>query len=432
MALNSTTKQAIEAFVDGLETANPVSLNVDNLEFNRTISKKFAKMIGGVKKKDATIANKKYTLTKEGAVSLIEMFDEGESLAPSYNASGTLDINSDVNKDTVVFGGNFESKITTLVDGNEVTSPSTMTVDGNNVFIYDTKIRDYSCVILQSPNSIVAEGCTIDNRNGNLSNGKSVQSGQAGGNKKNSALQTSSNPKSIVIRDLKVYASDSDGNNKLYNGIELTGGSNTKEIIIENCQFLGFFNHNILNLYQYGDNCVLTVRKCYFDTTENVIRLSNYGNNTGLVINFEDCIFEKWDGAPNKVGGIYPENGAFASVSDPNDYAGFMLCQDPTTPAANAATVNCFGNDANGKPKVTVNIKNCTGPNGPIQPKFDQSGNEDQSGYSMTSLADQLCYVYGDKFGCVKPFDASRYPVIHVSYEAAPQVRKDPEGIPAL
>ena len=37
MALNSTTKQAIEAFVDGLETANPVSLNVDNLEFNRTI-----------------------------------------------------------------------------------------------------------------------------------------------------------------------------------------------------------------------------------------------------------------------------------------------------------------------------------------------------------------------------------------------------------
>ena len=422
MAINTTL---IERFVDNIGTANN-TLSVKDLGLKRTLSKKFATMLGGVKSKTVTIKNHSYVLTTQGAIAMIQSMEEGKNLAPSYDDSGNIDINTDVTKDTVVFGGDFESKKTITIDGNSTPAPSHQEVSGKNVIIYDASIKDFSCVTLKSSNSIVVEGCTIDNTNGKLSNGLRGADANHYGNKSNSPLLVSSNPKSIVFKDLKIYASDQNGDQKLYNGIELTGGDATKEILIENCQFLGFFNHVPLSLYKYGDNCVVTIRNCYFEISENVFRLSNDTNSTGLILNFENCVFETWDGAPNKEGGIYPENGTFSTTENPNNYAGLCICQDYTskntatashTAAAIAAENNFFGLDANNKPKVTINVKNCAGPTGNLMPK------ENYADYCMTGAADQLCYVYADKVGCI-PFSTSRYPVVNVEFTAAPTVTK--------
>ncbi len=426
MALNSTTKQAIEAFVDGIGTANPVSLNVDNLEFNRTISKKFAKMLSGVKKKQVTLANTDYTLTKEGAVSMVEMFDEGESLAPSYNESGALDINTDVNQPTVVLGGTFESKATTtqIVDGQEVQipAPSTQVVTGKTVSIYDATFADHIYVVARSNEQVNLEGCIIDNRNGNLSTGKSSKNGgNKAGNDSNCAVNVSCNAKSVAMKDMVYYCSDNQGNQKMYNLIEITGGSTTKKIDIERCQFLGTANNNAVSIYDCADNAIINVKDCWFEDVSNVLRLSNTGNRSNVTINFENCVIEHW----------YGED---ATSDKKNGYAGFSFCQDYTSKDQSGNLTVAAAEESNlyAPNKITINIKNCTGPHGPI--KIGEGTDPVVAGeeYCQSGLGNQLCYVYLDANQQVVAYDVNRYPHITVSYDANAVRTLTKKSIPAL
>ena len=121
MALNTTL---VENFVANIGQENN-TLPVDDLGLSKTISKKFAKMLGNVKSTSATIDGNEYVLTGAGACAMLQTLDEGKGLEPSYNGA-TLDINTDVEKPTVVIGGAFESKATTtqVVDGQEVQIPA--------------------------------------------------------------------------------------------------------------------------------------------------------------------------------------------------------------------------------------------------------------------------------------------------------------------
>lgn len=296
MALNSTTKQAIEAFVDGIGTANPVSLDVDNLEFNRTISKKFAKMLSGVKKKQVTLANTDYTLTKEGAVSMVEMFDEGESLAPVY-VNGVLDINTDKNVDTVVVGGEFVGVAPTA--GNKA---ATTQITGNSVIISDATFGEYAFhkFVPADGGKVVLENITVDGgENGNLN---SVTGS-------NTPLVFASSG-DIVIREMTEVA-HADGvtsakANSIYNGLEIWGNTkadgtfaNPTSILIEDCHFKNNLWNNAINIFGMANGAKALIKNCTFDYASNILRIGSVENgfidSYNCVIEFRDCNFKSWD-----------------------------------------------------------------------------------------------------------------------------------------
>lgn len=416
MALNTTL---VENFVANIGQENNV-LPVDDLGLSKTISKKFAKMLGNVKSTSATIDGNEYVLTGAGACAMLQTLDEGKGLEPSYNGAA-LDINTDVEKPTVVIGGAFESKATTtqVVDGQEVQIPaaSAQIVTGKSISLYDASISDKVAVTLKSDGPIVAEGVVLDNRDGSIAQAS---------NNSNSALKVSGcNPKSVAMKDVKVYGSSSAGANQLYNGLEVWGGTNTKNIVFENCQLLGKFTNNAINVYGCADNSVITVKNCWFDTVSNVLRLSNITNATNVTINFENCVIEHWEGDT-------------ATADSKNDWAGFCICQDYTsgvksgnkcvnTPEAKEqSTANAIANNLFAPTKIKINIKNCRGPKGPIQ--FAEG--ETAADYCQTGIATQLCYVIRDcATPYLLPYDPACYPTLNVEYAAAPTVQK--ASIPA-
>ena len=404
MALNTTL---VENFVANIGQENN-TLPVDDLGLSKTISKKFAKMLGNVKSTSATIDGNEYVLTGAGACAMLQTLDEGKGLEPSYNGAA-LDINTDVEKPTVVIGGTFESKTTTtqIVDGQEVQIPaaSAQTVTGKSISLYDANISDKVAVTLKSDGPIVAEGVVLDNRDGSIAKVN---------NSSNSALKVyGCNPKSVAMKDVKVYANRADANNLvgvnyLYNGLEVWGGTDTKNVVFENCQLLGKFTNNAINVYGCANNSVITVKNCWFDTVSNVLRLSNITNATNVTINFENCVIEHWEGET-------------ATAESKNDWAGLCICQDYTSKsAAEADTNNLFA-----PAKIKINIKNCRGPKGPIQ--FAEG--ETAADYCQTGIGTQLCYVYRDKGGGLVAYDAAKYPTLNVEYAAAPTVQK--ASIPA-
>lgn len=423
MALDSTiTKTAITNFVNGIGTTGN-KLDIENLVFNRTVSKKFVKMLGKVKSTTATVGANTYTLTAPGAVSMFELFDEGESLAPSYNENGTLDINSDVNLPTVVLGGTFVSKATNIVDGQEFPVAFTQEVSGKTVSIYDAAFADHIYVVAKSNEQVNLEGCIIDNRNGNISTGKSSQKGgNKAGNDANCAVNVAGcNPKSVAMKDMVYYCSDNQGNQKMYNLIEITGGSATKKIDIERCQFLGTANNNAVSIYDCADNAVINVKDCWFEDVSNVLRLSNTGNRSNVTINFENCVIEHW----------YGED---ATADKKNGYAGFTLCQDYTSKDQSGNLTVAAAEESNlyAPNKIIINIKNCTGPHGPI--KIGEGTDPVVAGadYCQSGLANQLCYVYLDANKQVVAYDVNRYPHITVSYDANAVRTLTKKSIPAL
>lgn len=423
MALDSTiTKTAITNFVNGIGTTGN-KLDTKNLVFNRTVSRKFVNMLGKVKSATATVGANTYTLTASGAVSMFELFDEGESLAPSYNEDGTIDINSDVNLPTVVLGGTFVSKATNIVDGQEIPVAFTQEVSGKTVSIYDATFADHIYVVAKSNEQVNLEGCIIDNRNGNISTGKSsINGGNKAGNDANCAVNVAGcNPKSVAMKDMVYYCSDNQGNKKMYNLIEITGGSATKKIDIERCQFLGTANNNAVSIYDCADNAVINVKDCWFENVSNVLRLSNTGNRSNVTINFENCVIEHW----------YGED---ATADKKNGYAGFSFCQDYTSKdqSGNLTVAAAEASNLYAPNKIIINIKNCTGPNGPI--KIGEGTDPVVAGadYCQSGLASQLCYVYLDANKQVVAYDVNRYPHITVSYNANEIRTLKKKSIPAL
>lgn len=122
-----------------------------------------------------------------------------------------------------------------------------------------------------------------------------------------------------------------------YNGIEV--GLSTglaKSVIIDNVDFAGHFSNNGINVFGMADGGVVTVSNCHFADLSNAIRLSNR-TNTAWTVNIINCTFDKW------------ETGK---------YAGMILMQDYTSGSQTAAEENNMFH------KLTINIQNCTKPDG--------------------------------------------------------------------
>lgn len=353
MAINTS---AIETFVNGIGTTGN-ALAVDQLGLSRTVSKKFARMLGKVKSKTATVGTDTYTLTAPGAVSMIEMLEEGEALAPEYNESGALVINNDKNVATVVIGGEFKSTEPT-VDPNtgKLIKKTSTTVTGESIIISDATVKDYSYLVFAPADGgkTVLEGLKVNGSDGKLSAGKGP----------NTPLVFKSDG-AIVIRDMTETAT-SDPNAKpqfaygtsIYNGLEIWGHQksdgtwgNPKSILIEDCSFVNSFSNNAINIFGMADGGKALIKNCVFDGASNILRIGSknngFENSYNCVIEFRDCQFKSWD--------------------TDTLWGAFGLCQ------FDDGDKNIYGTDANGT-HVTIKLVNCTGPDGQkIQPFADKA-----------------------------------------------------------
>ena len=167
-----------------------------------------------------------------------------------------------------------------------------------------------------------------------------------------------------------------------YNVIEigLNRDAVPKSVTIDNVKFNGAETNNVVSIFNTEDGAVINISNCSFAHCSNPIRISNRDGRR-LIINVVNCEFGIWDSG---------------------EYAGMIICQDYTSPSAEAAaTNNLFSPD-----KVTINIINCTKGGEPIVAA-------DPATICGTKQDSQLLYVYRDKSGFVL-YDAEVYPTINI------------------
>lgn len=164
-----------------------------------------------------------------------------------------------------------------------------------------------------------------------------------------------------------------------YNAIEigLTSGL-SKSVTIDNIDFQGNFLNNGINIFGMADNGVVTVSNCHFAHVSNAIRLSNRAN-TNYTVNIINCTFDEW------------ETG---------EYGGMILLQDYTSTSAEEADEN------NQFAKITINIQNCTKPDGS---KLENCDLKDICG---TQDDKQIIYMWDEYRNHVSYSD--KYPKINI------------------
>ena len=210
-----------------------------------------------------------------------------------------------------------------------------------------------------------------------------IASGKFTKNNGNTVLSVN-NSEYVLIKDI-IFTDDviDNDNIKTYNAIEIGLGSGKlpKNIIFENCQFLGTCSNNAILIFGTDNNAVISLNNCYFKKVSNVLRLSNKNNATNVTVNVNNCICDEWE------------------TSKP-DCAGFYVCQDYTSgqKASSDAEKKALEerNNLFGDGKITINFNNC---------KFPE--------YAYPITAEKLGYVYRNASGLIK-YDASIYPIINI------------------
>lgn len=180
----------------------------------------------------------------------------------------------------------------------------------------------------------------------------------------------------ITLRDIDMSIE------KAYNAVEcgLTEAV-AKSIIIDNVRFDGPLTNNAINVFGMADGGVVTISNCYFKKVSNLLRISNRLDTT-WTINLINCVCDGWE-----------KN---------SDYAGMILLQDYTSKTQEEATASRQFK------KLTINIQNCTKPDGtkitPVDNLATICGSRDNN---------QILYVY-DAFNGVRPYNTDIYPTINI------------------
>jgi hypothetical protein len=166
-----------------------------------------------------------------------------------------------------------------------------------------------------------------------------------------------------------------------YNGIEvgLTSGL-AKSVIIDNCEFDGSLSNNGINIFGMDEGGVVTISNCHFHKVSNLLRLSNR-TNTHWTVNLINCTCDEWE---------------------TDEYAGMILMQDYTSGSKEAANQN------NQFAKLTINIQNCTKPDGTkIVPV------EDLSTICSCKNNNQILYIW-DSWRNFTEYSAEYFPTINI------------------
>lgn len=184
-----------------------------------------------------------------------------------------------------------------------------------------------------------------------------------------------------------VIISNCDFSQSGYNCIEigLSASVTPKNVLISNCEFGSSLANNAILVFAQQDGATITISNCHFADVSNVLRISNR-TNTKATFNFVNCTIDKWD--------------AHA------DYAGLFILEDYTTAANSQRELNLFSPE-----KITINISNCTGPNG----KLIETLPSDQ--FCCKDADKQIGYISWDNGnatdGNLPAYDATIFPVVN-------------------
>ena len=166
-----------------------------------------------------------------------------------------------------------------------------------------------------------------------------------------------------------------------YNALEIgLNGKKPKGIIIEGIDFTGKLSNNAISIFDHADDAIIVIQNCHFFDVSNILRLSNK-SNVKAIINIVNCTVDKWA---------------------TGEYSGMIIGQDYTSTNVDEA------NETKRFAKYSINIIDCVGPNGKIVAP------EDIASVCGTKNDDQLCYLYYDKAGGFKNYDAEHYPTINI------------------
>ena len=139
------------------------------------------------------------------------------------------------------------------------------------------------------------------------------------------------NAENVIFKNM-IFNSDD-----VYNGIEIglsKDGVLPKNILFENCKFIGKLSNNAILVFGTQDNATITLSNCTFQQVSNVLRLSNKSNAKGIVVNINNCKVDQWE------------------VREP--WQGFLICEDYTSQSESEAETNNLFSDS----KITVNFVN--------------------------------------------------------------------------
>lgn len=184
----------------------------------------------------------------------------------------------------------------------------------------------------------------------------------------------------VIFRDLVFNATE------VYNGIEIGLNSTNlpKNVIFDNCKFLGNFSNNAILIFGTQNNAVINISNCYFEHVSNCIRLSNKSNST-CTVNITNCKCDHWD-------------------TDPL-WSGMLICQDYTSGSAeDEVTNNLFASS-----KITINVSNFTTPSGK-----KLTAPDDMSTICGSGDENQVFYVWSNYSNTTPYGDGSRYPTINI------------------
>lgn len=184
----------------------------------------------------------------------------------------------------------------------------------------------------------------------------------------------------VIFRNLVFNATE------VYNGIEIGLNSTNlpKNVIFDNCKFLGNFSNNAILIFGTQNNAVINISNCYFEHVSNCIRLSNKSNST-CTVNITNCRCDHWD-------------------TDPL-WSGMLICQDYTSGSAeDEVTNNLFASS-----KITINVSNFTTPSGK-----KLTAPDDMSTICGSGDENQVFYVWSNYSNTTPYGDGSRYPTINI------------------
>lgn len=184
----------------------------------------------------------------------------------------------------------------------------------------------------------------------------------------------------VIFRDLVFNATE------VYNGIEIGLNSTNlpKNVIFDNCKFLGNFSNNAILIFGTQNNAVINISNCYFEHVSNCIRLSNKSNST-CTVNITNCKCDHWD-------------------TDPL-WSGMLICQDYTSGSAeDEVTNNLFASS-----KITINVSNFVTPSGK-----KLTAPDDMSTICGSGDENQVFYVWSNYSNTTPYGDGSRYPTINI------------------
>lgn len=272
---------------------------------------------------------------------------------------------SKINTEIVVISGDSEDLIDDTKDYNISGSvSSTLNITGSSITINNLEVSNDARL------KLIAKD--VDSKGMSISGSFPKTNGNT--------VVSVNNSDYVIFRDLVFNATE------VYNGIEIGLNSTNlpKNVIFDNCKFLGNFSNNAILIFGTQNNAVINISNCYFEHVSNCIRLSNKSNST-CTVNITNCKCDHWD-------------------TDPL-WSGMLICQDYTSGSAeDEVTNNLFASS-----KITINVSNFTTPSGK-----KLTAPNDMSTICGSGDKNQVFYVWSNYSNTTPYGDGSRYPTINI------------------